>query len=73
LFYLSNSIFIGLDESSNGTVEGSFDIIWEKTGRKLFHAPVILNAFATDPFAAAGFPCAVALLHIFFAIAFFHG
>jgi hypothetical protein len=66
-------IFICLDKSSDGTVEGSFDIIWEKAGRKLFHAPVILNAFATDPLAAAWFPGTVALLLIFFDIAFFHG
>jgi hypothetical protein len=52
---LSTSIFIGLDESSNGTVVGFFDIIWEKAGRKFFHGPVILNAFATDSFAAARF------------------
>jgi len=70
---VSNSIFVNLDESSYGTVKSSFDIIREKTGRKFFHAPVILNAFAADSFVAAWLPGAIAFFDIFFTFAFFHG
>jgi len=59
---LSNFIFVDRDESSYGPVKSSFDIIRKKTGRELIHTPVVLNAFAADPFAAAWFPRAVAFL-----------
>ena len=65
-------VFINFDKSSYRTVIGSFDIIRKQASWKLVHAPVILETFAADAFAAAWFPGAVAFLLIFFAVAFFH-
>jgi hypothetical protein len=65
--------FVNLDESIQGTVVCSFDLIREKAGRELLHAPVVLDAFAAGSLPAAGLPAAVAALEVLFALAFFHG
>jgi hypothetical protein len=65
--------FVNLDESIQGTVVCSFDIIREKAGRELLHPPMILDAFAAGSLPAAGLPGAIAVLEILFALAFFHG
>jgi hypothetical protein len=65
--------FVSLDETIQGTVIRSFDIVREKTGRELLHAPVILDAFAAGSLPAARLPAAVTGLEILFALAFFHG
>jgi hypothetical protein len=65
--------FVSLDETIQGTVICFFDIVREKTGRELLHAPVILDAFAAGSLPAAGLPSAVAALEILFALTFFHG
>jgi len=64
---------VNLDESIQRTVVCSFNIIREKAGRKLFHAPVVPDAFAAGSLPAARLPAAVAVLEILFALAFFHG
>jgi len=69
---ISNSIFVNFDKFSYRSVISPFHIIRKETGRKLFHVPVILEAFAADAFAAARLPGAVAFLNVFFAVAFFH-
>jgi len=63
---------VSLDEAIQGTVICSFDIVREKTGRELFHTPVILDAFAAGALTAARLPAAVTGLEILFALAFFH-
>lgn len=65
-------ILIDFDESSQRPVVCSFHIVGEKAGRKLFHAPVILKAFAADALAAAGLVGAVAVLEIFVFLTFSH-
>jgi hypothetical protein len=67
-----NSILIDLDKSPYRAIVGSFDVIRKQAGGKLLHVPVILEAFAADAFAAAWLPGAVAILHVFFAVTFFH-
>jgi hypothetical protein len=65
--------FVSLDEAIQGAVVCSFDIVGEKTGRELLHAPVVLDAFAAGSLPAARLPAAVTGLEILFALAFFHG
>jgi hypothetical protein len=69
---ISSPVFVNFDKFSYGSVISPFHIVGKETGRKLFHIPVVLDAFAADAFAAARLPGAVALLHVFFAVAFFH-
>jgi uncharacterized protein involved in response to NO len=61
-----------LDKSPNGSIVTSFYIIRKKTGRELFHSPVVLQAFAADALSAAGLIRAVAEGQVFFLVAFFH-
>jgi hypothetical protein len=61
-----------LNESSQGAVVGSFNIIGEKAGGQFLIVPVILQAFTASSFAAAGFPGAIASLQVLFALTFFH-
>jgi hypothetical protein len=68
----STSVFVNLNESSERAVISPFYIIREKTGWEFFHAPVILDAFATDSLSAARLIGAVAFFHNLFSIAFFH-
>jgi hypothetical protein len=61
-----------LNKSPKGSVISSFNIIRKKTGRELFHSPMILQAFAADALSAAGLIRAVAEGQVFFLVAFFH-
>jgi hypothetical protein len=61
-----------LNESSQGAVVGSFNIIGEKAGGQFLMAPVIFKAFTANSFAAAGFPGAIASLQVLFALTFLH-
>ncbi len=67
-----SSIFVNFNEFFYGTVIRSLDIIRKKASWELVHTPVILNAFTADTFTAARFPGAVAVLKIFFTLAFSH-
>jgi hypothetical protein len=58
-------VFVDFDESLQAAVVGSFDIIRKETGRELFHAPVIPQAFTADPFSTARVVTAVAMGHVF--------
>jgi hypothetical protein len=68
----SGPVLVSLDEHPEGTVVGLFDPVREKARRQLPVAPVIGQAFATDPLAAAGLPAAVAMGHVLLGAAFFH-
>ena len=58
-------VLVNLDEPSQGSIVGPFHIVWEQACGELFHAPMVLDAFAADTLAAAGFIRAVANLEIF--------
>jgi hypothetical protein len=69
----SHRVFVDFDEAMQRPIVCFLYLIGKKTGWKFFHAPVILNAIAADPFSAAGFPGAIAFLKIDGFLAFFHG
>jgi hypothetical protein len=60
------------NESSQGPVISPFHVIGKEAGGELFHAPVILDAFAADAFTTARVIGAVAILEIFIFLTFFH-
>jgi len=65
-------VFVDFDESPQAAIVGPFHIIRKETGRKLFHAPVILQAFTADSLSTARVVTAVAVGHVFIRLTVFH-
>ena len=66
----SPPFLIGFNKTFDRSVPGLLYIIREKTGRKLSHPPMILNAVAADTLPAARFIGAVAARLVFFNLTF---
>ena len=65
-------IFVAGDKAGEGAVVGSFHVIGEAACWQFLASQVVLQAFAADSFAAAGFIAAIASAQIKFLVTFFH-